>query len=257
MKATGLSRTFAASVVFTRFLANLMLPGNNWACVTTPIENEMPPSFTVAVRDLGIPVAGLRVRIETDNPDGDDVTVLEGLTDREGRLHVEHLSPGLYWVVVGEHTAFVQWHLVRVKSESLYRRGDLLESNWVPVQALRLKSFGGILTDFDLAAEQDDPQWTRRTLGNVFLAVKEARSLRTVAEASTADDGSFHFSALRPGLYVVQVRLPKEVDPNMDWTVEGELPLEISSDDSAVSKPVELAVSFTSCGLMYKARVFH
>jgi hypothetical protein len=232
-----------------------MLAENGSGCVMTPVENEMPPSFAVVVRDLGIPVAGLRVRVETNNPDEEDVTVLEGLTDGRGTLHVKHLSPGLYWVIVGEHTGFIQWHLVRVKEQSVYRLSNLLESNWVPAQVLRLRSFGGILTDLDLAAEQDEPQKPRRALGNVFLAVKEARSLRTVAEASTADDGSFHFPALPPGLYVVKVRLPKDVDPDMDWTIEGELPLEVSSGETVVSEPVELAVAFTSCGLMYKASV--
>lgn len=213
----------------------------------------MPPTFTVIVRDQGEPVAGLKVRVKLDVSEGEGEAIDEGLTDSKGSFHTEDLPVGVYWVVVGENTAFQQWHHVTVSRRSLYRISNVLDSSWMPDRVLTVKALHGVVAHFDLAVEQEGAT-SRAPLAKVLLRVKDARSEKVIAEATSRDDGSFAFAGLPHGLYKVEVKLQKDVERNMEWIHEGDFALEIRSDADASSDPIELAVAFTSCGLMWDAK---
>ena len=218
-------RWLAANVV-----AVLVLSSWTSACTVFYEERKVPLSFSVHIISQNGPVAGFQLMVMREQ--GNEL-VAEATTDAKGVAHF-HLSTGGRFFLDARHWNFAPIRLIVADDNPpatlkfTWPQGKVLESS-----SLTGRISGGLFYS------------PARPVSQAALTVHEALSYRELRKAQTAPDGSFAFTHLRPGLYLL------EVEPAMQTAGPPTGGILVLIDPNSSRSSLEIAVGETTCGFEY------
>ncbi|MCL4523918.1 MAG: hypothetical protein M1453_07615 [Acidobacteria bacterium] len=218
-------------------LVVIMCPVVVQACVYIENEVTMPPSFTVLVGYRGQPFSGLKVVVGRLEKWGKEPPLQRSQTDSRGAVVVSKLAPGKYRVAVGEGSRFYETVVVIVKEGSVPEEMGTLKLKWISDHILRAQRFAGTLRE-EVFDTKDEQFKAGRILAGYPIVLRNPRTGRQLARIVSGPDGAFEVGQLAPGFYEVEIG-------------QGSLALEISKDEDLPRGDIELAIMYTTCGLMF------
>jgi hypothetical protein len=173
---------------------------------------EVAQTFSVQVRLDRKPLADVRVEIHSSNL---DVPLFSGQTDAKGRLRVEALKPGEYWIRVTYLNIEAGYHCFHVSKTASLRAKYGLRYEWGD-WGIPLRSVAGVVREWRLGSGES-PLWnlvhsTHAPIAGASLSLRAALSGRTW-QTTSADNGEFAFPQVPDGAYVLHVEGRSKGDP--------------------------------------------
>jgi len=220
------------------------------ACVRSFMTVQVQPSFKISVTNGATPEPGIKVGVydeEELNREPDPSRwkpVLDLTTSAEGLAEVTNLPAGTYVVRTtgpGSGSAVS----VRVGGESA-KVSNQISLEW-PFQMMRSE----ILRTKTLVGNlgSNNP-W--KPFANLHVELWSRAGGSPLAAQDTDSEGHFHFPELQPGIYILRVRgHQQEVDSSSQ--VEGEIPVNLSSDSTNSPEALSLYLGMSDCGITYNS----
>ena len=246
-------RKTSSVAIFQHVLVILTLTATVWPCAVGEVSIEVPPAFVVHISNDYGPVVGLTIHViyfreeeykalsskqkRTAHIEDFEDVVDSATTDGNGDARFHLKKTGGFFIEANHASgAFMGVNLV-VKENSSHP--DRLPFKWpetsiLETQTLRGKIVKGLLKGSGQGA-----------IGGAELSLHELGSYRLMRSTKTADDGSFEFGDIPPGLYLLDLKSRQSGSDQLD----GDIPISISP--KAVRNSLSLMVSETDCGLMY------
>jgi hypothetical protein len=202
------------------------------ACVVGSTPVRVQPAFSVHVYNGLGPVEGLRLKIVTlRDPD----PLAEATTDNKGVavFKLEKYLKGSDLFLQPEHPVMGwQWPELYIDADAAK---SSIEIPW-PSRILRSRSLRGTI------------QILNFPLIRASLSVRSLVSYEEIATAVTDEQGAFHFSGIKPGLYYLQVNGKYKGDLTVP---KGNIPIFIGSAEA--NESLFIISSYSDCGLNYES----
>lgn len=226
------------------FVLLLVCTGLTNACsVVLPII-QVKPSFSVLVRHGAVQKAGIPVEVydytdlEKRHGEGEWAPVRKLISGNDGRIVINDLGPGRYLVETrgpgGGSAVDVE---VSPNSKKAISSISLEWPRSRNGKILKTRALKGELTSNPPFESVEIELWT-------------AGAQSPLEQKKTGADGSFNFSELKPGLYVLRVHGHQKDVPKY-WQVEGDIPIELVANESGLPESLSLQLGMTSCGIDY------
>jgi|HubBroStandDraft_1064217.scaffolds.fasta_scaffold00016_4 hypothetical protein len=205
--------------------------------IFTPYDVSSEFSVTLSFRQAPLP--GIRVVLtpggELADANGHRRVPVTAVTDSNGTAHFFAVPAGKY-TAGAKNGYFFSSNEVTVHTDGDFDTG--IEIEW-PFETLPVRALRGKLIAPGDAGEEDQP------LQSAAVKLLDLRSSRVVETQRTAADGSYEFSTVEPGLYVVQVIPP--ANDRKSKPASGDLAVELDPTTALESTIPELKVLQSDC----------
>jgi|SRR5208282_1649663 len=181
---------------------------------------DVGPDFSVTLSFRQAPLSGIRVMLTPGgalaNAGVSHGTPVTAMTDSSGTAHFLGVQPGKYTAAAKNGLAFPS-NEVTVHAGGDFDTEITIEWPLDSVALLVRTLHGRLITEGD----ESDPN---RPLPLATVKLLDLRSSRVVETRHTSEDGSYEFSTIEPGLYVVRVTPPEDKKTK---PVSGDLAIEL------------------------------
>jgi hypothetical protein len=224
------------SILFSRAL---------FGCTTSRSEVLVPPTFRISVWHEKEPVSGIQIAVydvKDSHSDGEWKPMLRLFTAKDGDVEISGLHDGRYIVQTeGPGQGSAAYAIVSTTHKHP-QTGITLQWPFSWHDILKVRTLTGELAS-------NNP-W--QPFENIHLELWTAGASAPLAVKDTGRNGHFHFNETNPGIYVVRIRgEQKGVSPN--WQVEGDIPIELLSNDTNAAQSLASYLSQSSCGIQYNS----
>ena len=172
-------------------------------------HDHTSPDFTVRVHYRQQPVASVKVRLTSEEAEGqaaDGRVVATADTDSDGNAHFFAIPPGLYEARVD---AGLQAPRRDVEVEARLRRPAAVDLEWPSWPIVAQTAQGKISVWAQPLPEQDA---VRRPFPFVDVELLDLRTARLLAVSRTDEGGNYVFPGVGDGLYVLRVDAGSNAD---------------------------------------------